>query len=493
MRLFSHLWNKSKNSKHHRVIGEIRGGPNTKPKRICQEYDQVSTLSQHSRCWKNSDDSGSLEPVWPHELDIDVARKLAIACLPPDLFADADIKFFAQGSFHRLYCISSRLTAAKYLMRVALPVDPFFKTESEVATIEYIRRHSSIPVPRIVAYASSASNELGFEWILMEKIDGVPLDCVWDDMTFNAKMEFTVAFAGYMKQLRELQFPLFGSIYFVDVWNQVGYTPIRLANDHSPSSKALSGDIGINDSFVIGRTVSMRLFYDKRLLLHAHRGPFETTHQLLMAETELLRRRIRHLSPKPGADYYCEVDESLADDGPEVLEAFDKLHKVASTIVSPVDGPEDAKMLWHDDLSLMNILVDPKTYNLVGIVDWESVSVVPAWQTASGVPCFLRGIDVNEPAPIGSLSEEEEKMTADLRRDWDLVLLRRKYAEILGPIYDVASASLSAVNLKLKLATSLGDFEERWKATRYWTKKYLGSDDEDSSSEDEDSSSEDEQ
>lgn len=195
MLLFGHFW------------------PTTKPKRICQEYDQVSTLSQHSRCWKNSDDSGSLEPVWPHEPDIDVARKLAIACLPWDLFADADIKSFAQGSFHHVYCISSGLTAAKYMMRVALPVDPFFKTESEVATMEYIRRHSSIPVPRIVAYASSASNELGFEWILMGKVDGVPLDRVWDDMTFNAKMEFTVAFAGYMKQLRELQFPLFGSIY----------------------------------------------------------------------------------------------------------------------------------------------------------------------------------------------------------------------------------------------------------------------------------------
>src|SRR5271156_2350563 len=34
--------------------------PNIKPPRICQGYDQVSTLSQHRHCWKNSDDSGSL-------------------------------------------------------------------------------------------------------------------------------------------------------------------------------------------------------------------------------------------------------------------------------------------------------------------------------------------------------------------------------------------------------------------------------------------------
>jgi hypothetical protein len=183
-----------------------------------------------------------------------------------------------------------------------------------------------------------------------------------------------------------------------------------------------------------------------------------------MAETELLGRRIRNLSPKPGADYYCEIDEGLGDDGPEVLEFFDKFHKVASTIIPPVDGPEEAKILWHDDLSLMNILVDPKTDHLVGIVDWESVSLLPAWETALEVAYFLQRINVNEPAPARSLSEEDEELLADLRKDWDLVLFRRKYAEILGPIYGIALTSLSAATqLKLKLVKSLGEFEGRWK------------------------------
>ncbi len=35
-------------------------------------------------------------------------------------------------------------------------------------------------------------------------------------------------------------------------------------------------------------------------------------------------------------------------------------------------------MLWHDDLSRMNVLVDAQTHELAGIVDWESVSILPA-------------------------------------------------------------------------------------------------------------------
>jgi len=82
----------------------------------------------------------------PWEPDIDVVCKLAVLCLPTYAFTHAEIAiFFAQGAFHRLYCILSQLTDAKYLMHVAVPVDSFYRTESEVATIVYIRKHSTIP------------------------------------------------------------------------------------------------------------------------------------------------------------------------------------------------------------------------------------------------------------------------------------------------------------------------------------------------------------
>ncbi len=55
-------------------------------------------------------------------------------------------------------------------------------------------------------------------------------------------------------------------------------------------------------------------------------------------------------------------------------------------------------------------------------------------------------------------------------RRTELVLLRRKYLDVAGPIYDTASASDEAVTLKRHLSFCLCNFEDRWEATRYWLK-----------------------
>ena len=466
-------------------------GSNARPRRICQEDRHVSTLTQHRHVWANDTDLGILEPVWPTEPDIEVARKIAISCLPPDLFTSAEIRPFAETSLHRLYCISSTCTTTEYLIRVALPIDPFFKTESEVATMEYVRKHTTIPVPHVIAYASSASNELGFEWILMERIESVTLEHAWSLMTFEQKEDFTLTFGHYMNELQQLKFPRFRNIYFADIWNQVCATPLwpekLWPEDASlPSCEALGGEFGDNGSFVLGRIVSFAFCRGIRLLLPANRGPFDTTHQLLQAECELLGRDIRRLSPKPGSLYYCEADKYLADDGPEVLEIFDKLQNVISTKLPSANGPEDTKVLWHDDLSDRNILVDPKTYKLVGIIDWECVSVVPVFSTAwnpncmvamSTVPEFLRRPEVGEPdtpaPPREDETDEEWEEQEDYRYDWDLTHLRRKYAEIIRPYYGASLASSSTVNLKSNIDGALEEFEERWDHMRSWLNRVL--------------------
>lgn len=47
---------------------------------------------------------------------------------------------------------------------------PRRKTESEVATMEYIRTYTSIPVPTVYFYDSNPCNRLGGEYILMSKV-----------------------------------------------------------------------------------------------------------------------------------------------------------------------------------------------------------------------------------------------------------------------------------------------------------------------------------
>lgn len=391
-----------------------------------------------------------------------IARKIAVQHLPTDTYADAQILAFSQGAFHRLYRIFSPLAVTEYLIRVALPVEPFYKTESEVATMEYVTRNSPLPVPRVVAYDSNASNELGFEWILMEKVDGTPLAHVWDAMPFEAKKRLSTDLARSYQILWRQPLPLYGNIYHIDVWNQVGFMPTMVGRS------SCHHDVGVGGSFVIGRMVSTRFFRDKRALLRSDRGPFTTSRELAMAEAKLIAQRVRHLSPSPGADYYCEADEMMAEEEADVIDTADGLVQAVSRAYSPNDVDE-IKVLWHDDMSMENVLVNPTTHELVGIVDWESVSVVPAWATDDGVPHFLRGISVDEPPPIGTTTSDEEEGLTEIRKDWELVLLRRAYKEALfSPPLLPPWEKDPNTGLKITLSGFLADFEDGWTRARYW-------------------------
>ncbi|KAK3370745.1 kinase-like domain-containing protein [Lasiosphaeria ovina] len=446
----------------------------TAPYRASSGPIRVSTVNENRTSWKNDPETGMLEATWPREIDMEAARKLAVAHLPADTYSDATIEPFAKGGFHVLFLISSATdpAAPKYLMRIPLPVDPFFKTESEVATMEYVRKHTTFPVPQVVAYASSASNELGYEWILMEKMPGVSVSEFWDEtMPFDAKKRLAIDIAGHMKTLLQLRFPLLGNLYFSDIWPQVNHTPVTWQK-HDPDRKLSDPDdnLGLDPAFVVGRMVSPSFYSDKRLLLQAHRGPYGTARDLVVARIDLLGQRIRRLTPKPGTEYYCHLDESLAEGGPEVLEAFDELRQVAPRIFGDAEGPEDAKVLWHNDLSANNVLVNPDTFALTGVIDWESAGICSAWDTDQAMPYFLKGIELfQEPPPCGSLTEEEEENLTAIRQDWDQQVLRGIYAEALGDVlFDNSLHSKDEVNLKKTVGGLVEMFDDRWESVIYW-------------------------
>ena len=52
---------------------------------------------------------------------------------------------------------------------------PRLKTESEVATMQYLRTKTSIPVPDVYHYDANPYNPLGGEYILMSQVKPVVL------------------------------------------------------------------------------------------------------------------------------------------------------------------------------------------------------------------------------------------------------------------------------------------------------------------------------
>ncbi|KAJ7194493.1 hypothetical protein B0H12DRAFT_1082427 [Mycena haematopus] len=83
----------------------------------------------------------------------------------------ARIVFLSAGTFHKAYLIT--LTSAHQVVaRVARRFMPRLKTESEVATLRFLRENTSVPVPEVHYYDSNPYNRLGGEWILMSKVSG---------------------------------------------------------------------------------------------------------------------------------------------------------------------------------------------------------------------------------------------------------------------------------------------------------------------------------
>ncbi|KAE8367514.1 hypothetical protein BDV27DRAFT_142671 [Aspergillus caelatus] len=151
----------------------------------------------------------------------------------PEGHDNVNVTFFAEGSFNKLYSVSSPHIPQHYLIRVALPVDPFFKQR----------------------------------------------------MSFEVKASLTTEICGYLESLQGLQFTQIGSLYFSSVREPVGTRDIGDALEAIPTNTTV--DCGIGTDFVIGRVVSPWFFRDKRLYLSAVRGPFQSSYQFMMAKTRM--------------------------------------------------------------------------------------------------------------------------------------------------------------------------------------------------------------
>lgn len=95
-------------------------------------------MAQRGLLWKEYE-MGELVPTWITAPGISIIRFLAVKYLLCS-YIDVNATFFAEGPFNKLYCVFLPHLSQQYLMRVALPVELFFRTESEVTTLVYIRQ-----------------------------------------------------------------------------------------------------------------------------------------------------------------------------------------------------------------------------------------------------------------------------------------------------------------------------------------------------------------
>ncbi|KAJ7073960.1 kinase-like domain-containing protein [Mycena amicta] len=200
---------------------------------------------------------------------------------------------------------------------------------SEVATIAFVRKHTSIPVPDIFYSDFNANNAVGTPFMLMQRvalpIPGESLGTAWDSMSHEQREVVVREVAHIEAQLLQAPLSMIGSL--IDDDGTVG--PLAPSSTY-PHSLA-----------------------DPYLARSHHRKVIDRDRWMLQ------RTKWRNING--GID---DMPVAYAIRWFSLLLAA--IHAVPS---EQFDDPAHFT-LYHDDLSLSNILVSPSG-NVVGLVDWQ--------------------------------------------------------------------------------------------------------------------------
>ncbi|CAI7609511.1 unnamed protein product [Penicillium crustosum] len=306
---------------------------------------------------------------------------------------------------------------AKIPCRIAGPA--VLTTECEVGVLEFLRKHTSIPVPRVLSWSSDSSNIVGVEYIIMEKASGVQLFRVWEKMPKTEKPILIRSLAKLEAQLSAIRFPASGGLYLQKKTNILNCTP-------------LDKDIDPTGSFCIGPSCD-RAYQTKGIetpdVPGVHdTGPWDTISALGIS---IIRRELSRISNghlMNHAHFYREGVEECT----KLLETTIRLMTCldGNSILSGSSQPT----LWHTDLHMGNIYVSPgEPSRIVSFIDLQGVLVLPAflqarwpifmkpWQESE----YVRGpVQVKLPDDFDQLDEEEKRAALN---EWEQDMLAKTY------------------------------------------------------------------
>ena len=149
----------------------------------------------------------------------------------PTTFEDISITRHDGGSFNRIIGLSVRpslaLTQAippnparnesqderseHYILRVSRSDDDI-DIPNQVATLFYVQKHTSIPVPRVLAFDIGSDNDVEKPYTLQQRIPGVPLEGIIDKLTFNQRRGLAVQIARILRQMQDVRASAAGTI-----------------------------------------------------------------------------------------------------------------------------------------------------------------------------------------------------------------------------------------------------------------------------------------
>jgi len=98
------------------------------------------------------------------------------------------------------------------IAKIKKRVTPPEVLQAEIDTMQYIRAHTAVPVPDVYAYDLNPDNDIGAQFMLIEKLPGKVLYWAWDELSLENKISVISELAQALVELSSLHFDAIGSI-----------------------------------------------------------------------------------------------------------------------------------------------------------------------------------------------------------------------------------------------------------------------------------------
>ena len=163
--------------------------------------------------YEETDDEEFLsEELPPLKLDFDAFRRQVLES--PVARKVTSWKRTSRGRAHEIFIVYGEdgVPPEGYVARFSRYVEEPAKLRSEAATMQYVRTHTTIPVPDILAISENPANGVGAQFVLMGRAPGAPLDTLWPALSDDHKRAALRQIASVLAQLATLRFDKIGSL-----------------------------------------------------------------------------------------------------------------------------------------------------------------------------------------------------------------------------------------------------------------------------------------
>lgn len=127
-------------------------------------------------------------------------------------------------------------------------------------------------MPKVYAWNSRADDAVGAEYIVMEKMAGVPLDEVWGSMTFGDRFKLRLDLARYQAVWQSISFRQCGGLYYKQ--------DVESGSLKDHLYKNQKGEKVHDNRFTIGPMTGRDWSDCGRIALQCDRGPCKTDHDI---------------------------------------------------------------------------------------------------------------------------------------------------------------------------------------------------------------------